>query len=246
MKRIICSMVVLGLCFGGYADEYRVFTDREGRIIKAKVIKFNPRSKKVTVERDDRRRITVPASIFSDADQAYIGEWVSAQVFLSNSKLRVKVEKEKGKTKGDSQTKRAKPPCRYDITIDNRSGSPLEGIRIEYCMYVVTDFSDGRNDELKVVNGAINGIKLGVRGQKSMQTKQVELYRYYDRQIERTYDSYGGYDTTTSYNKTKEEDLEGICVRVYMKTKKGNEFMRDIYEPSSLKGKYQWEPPSGI
>ena len=245
MKWLVCSVWVLGLCFGGYAEgEYRLFTDQEGRIINAKVIQFDPRSEKVTVERDNRRRVTVPVRIFSAADQEYIQEWFSAQAFLSNSKLRVKVEKEKGKTVGKSQTKRSKPPCHYEISLDNRSGSPLEGIRVEYCMYVVTDFSGGKDDVVKVEHGSFDTFSLGNRAQKSMETKTVKLYRYYSEQLDTTYDSYGGFDTSISYNKTKEEGLEGIRVRIYLKTKKGSEFMREICEPDSVEGKYGWNPPA--
>ena len=240
MKGAFCCALVLGLCAFGRAEEYRVFTDKQGRLSEARIIKVDPRTDKVTVERNDHRRVTVPSSTFSAADQEYIKEWFAAQAFLSNSRLRVAVEKKKGKAEGKSPTKRAKPPCHYEVSFDNRSGGSLAGIRVEYCMYVVTDFYDGRDDEVKVEHGAFNAFNLGNRKQKLMETKTVKPYRYYNEQIE-----YGvGYfsiEDDKSYNKTHEESLEGIRVRLYMKTKSGREFMREICEPGSAEGKFGWE-----
>ncbi|MEA2068999.1 MAG: hypothetical protein U9P12_07355 [Verrucomicrobiota bacterium] len=92
---------------------------KDGREILAKIARVDLRAGKVTV--------------FFEADQAYIKEWMAAQAFLSSSKFRVSIEKKKGKT-GDSkyQTKRPKPPCSYDIKLNNRSVDLIDGMHIEY------------------------------------------------------------------------------------------------------------------
>lgn len=118
---MIKSVLVLGLVFTIMADEYRSFTDKEGREIMAKIIKIDSRSDKVTIQRDDRRRVTVPANIFSVPDQTYISEWVAAQAFMSSSKLKVSVDKKRVRPIGmNRRLKKKKNPVisKLSWTID--------------------------------------------------------------------------------------------------------------------------------
>ncbi|VGO11549.1 hypothetical protein PDESU_00094 [Pontiella desulfatans] len=238
----VAVLLVLALALSSFGDgEYRTFTDQDGREIKAKLIKVDTRSGKITVERDDRRKVTVPANIFSEADQAYIKEWLAAQNFLSNSKLRVNVDKRKGTAGETSETKRAKSPCFYEIQLDNKSGAPFEGIWIEYCMYMNTENLAGGADKLTVETGKSKVLRLPVRGKHLETTKEIKLFRYYQAQLETTYYSDGTVDRNTSYNKMSEDNMEGIRVRVYLKTPAGNTFMREICDPSSVEKEYTWK-----
>lgn len=239
-------MLALAACLPAFsAGEYRTFTGKDGREIQAKIIKVDSRSDKVTVERDNRRRITVPATIFSDADQTYIKEWVAAQDFMSSSKLKVSVEKEKGKTGSDkSQTKRPKPPCHYEIVLNNRSGNNFDDIRIEYCTYMNKESLKGGTDELSVGCGQIDQVKF-VQGRFSAKTPFIKLYRYYTAHYEVSYDSSGYPVSDTSYNKVAEDNLEGIRVRISYRAPSGTVFTREICEPDSIANKYGWKNPDG-
>ena len=243
MKWMIAGLV-WGMCWSCFsAEDYRIFTDREGRVIEAKVVRFDPRSGKVTIERNNRRKATVSITIFSEADQAYIKEWISAQDFLSNSKLRISIAKKQGKTPSKkNKTQRAKPPCHYEIRLLPSKGTSFETIRIEYCMYIYKDKSKGE-DTLSIRKDRTDNIRLVAQKQHIEKTKEVKLYRYYSQQSEQISDGYGGYTTGYSYNKTSENDLKGIRVRVYLTTPCGNEFMREICEPASLAKKYEWKNP---
>ena len=82
MMTIIVSYI-WSTSFGG--EEYRDFTDQQGRTIKAKLVSFDSKSGKVTIERDNQREATVPQSIFSNEDQNYINRWVK-NFLLSDKK----------------------------------------------------------------------------------------------------------------------------------------------------------------
>ncbi len=243
MKWMI-AVLVWGMCWSCFsAEDYRIFTDKEDRSVEAKVVKFDPRSGKVTLERRNHRKVTVLASIFSEADQDYIEEWLSVQDFLSNSKLRISIVKKQGKTPSvRDKTKRAKPPCHYEIWLMPSTGTSFETIRIEYCMYVNTDRIKGE-DVLKFEKGSFNKV-LVVAGKRHIEkTKEIKLFRYYSLQRESTPNGRGGSTVSYSHNKIAEDDLKGIRVRVYLRTPCGNEFMREICEPSSLAKKYEWKHP---
>ncbi len=237
-------VLVLGMCWPGYsAEDYRIFTDKENRAVEAKVVHFDSRSGKVTLKSRKHRKSIVSISIFSEEDQAYIKEWLSVQNFLSNSKLRISIVKKQGKTPSvRDKTKRAKPPCHYEIWLMPSTGTSFETMRIEYCMYVNTDRSKGE-DVLKFEKGRFNKV-LVVEGKRhSEKTKEVKLFRYYSLQRESTPNGRGGSTVSYSHNKIAEDDLKGIRVRVYLRTPCGNEFMREICEPSSLAKKYEWKHP---
>ncbi|QBG47001.1 hypothetical protein EGM51_06185 [Verrucomicrobia bacterium S94] len=56
-------------------DQYRVFTDANGRSIEAKIVQLDPSGKKVTLERKNRKTATIPVNMLSEEDQNYILSW---------------------------------------------------------------------------------------------------------------------------------------------------------------------------
>jgi hypothetical protein len=71
-------LFLLALAVIAFADDYRSFTDTQGRTISAKILKVDERAGKVTLEADNKKRATVPISIFSETDQEYINAWSPA------------------------------------------------------------------------------------------------------------------------------------------------------------------------
>lgn len=73
MKRLIIFACFLGLASIGCAvPQYRDFRDNQGRLIRARVLKYDSRMEMVTIERYDKRTAKMPLNKFCDADQAYI------------------------------------------------------------------------------------------------------------------------------------------------------------------------------
>ncbi len=245
MKWMMAGLV-WGMCWSCFsAEDYRIFTDKEDRAVEAKVVHFDARSGKVTLESRKHRKSTVSISIFSEEDQVYIKEWLSVRNFLSSSKLRISVVKKKEKaTDSKSQTRRPKPPCHYEIRLLPSSGTTFDAIQIEYCIYVNKDRSKG-DDTLSVISEQIDNIQLVAQKMRIERTKAVKLFRDYEAKIETNYSIYSGTTTSTSYNKISEDDLKGVCVRVYLTTPSGKILMREICEPSSIAKRYEWKGPSG-
>jgi outer membrane protein assembly factor BamB len=70
---MLLSVFVYASCSAqtsGGPSEYRVFKDRRGRLVEARVVQVD--GDKVTIERRDGRQFTVAISVFSPADQDHI------------------------------------------------------------------------------------------------------------------------------------------------------------------------------
>lgn len=241
MKWMIAGLV-WGMCWSCFsAEDYRLFTDKEGRTVEAKVVKFDSRSGKVTLEKRNHRKVAVQASLFSETDQTYIKEWLSVRDFLSSSKFRISVVKKKGKMPtGSSQVKIAKSPSHYEVSLIPSSGTSFGALQIEYCMYLNKDRNKGE-DTLSIVSVRIDEIQL-VAGKKHIEkTKVVELFKYYSATSFRATSINGGTYIDYTYNKIAEDDLKGIRVRVFLTTSSGKVFMREICEPNSVEKKYEWK-----
>lgn len=225
---------------GTAQEEYRVFTDGEGREIRAKIVRIDIRSRKITLERENQRKATVPLNIFSEPDQVYIREWLKAQDFMSQAKLKVELNRRKQPVEENrSETKRPKPPIYYEINLENRSDTDLTGLTVEYCIYAVTDLAQG-DDELKLITGSEEDLQLKPGARKNITSDQVKLYRRYEEQTEVSYDQYGGRSMSTSYNKISEDDLEGVWVKLTYTTPSGKRFVRNICDPKRLQDKFTW------
>ena len=77
----------------GYS-EMHAFELQDGRTIEAEEIDYDSRSGKVTLKRQDGKRIPVPANVFVEADQAYIREWDAAKAFTSDKFLKISFDRE--------------------------------------------------------------------------------------------------------------------------------------------------------
>lgn len=231
-------LFLLGWGAAVFADDaYRTFTDQQGRETKAKVLKVDPRSGQVTVEREGGAKATVPATLFSATDQAYIKEWLAAQDFMSNTKLRVTVEKNQGKKPDDDSLKRAKTPCSFGIKLENRSPVEFGSLQVAYCMYM----SHSEKHELTKERFRSDPIRLAAGQSHQLESKVMQPYAYYESQQDHYYDSNGNTTYDTSYNKIGEDEIEGIRVRIYLTTASGTLFQREICSPSSVEKKFAWE-----
>ena len=139
------------------ADSYRTFTAQDGRTLKARILQFDATSGKIQIEREDKKKVTVPSSSFSDKDQKYIEKWHVAQTFMSDSKFKLDIEREEVKTVkkehevdigeefgggrrgGDSGVIVVaidkNTQYKYKLFLDNKSDVPLKNIIMEYRIF---------------------------------------------------------------------------------------------------------------
>ncbi len=74
-------------------DAYRTFTAQDGRTLKARILSYDSASDKVEIQREDKKKLTVSSSAFSETDQTYIKKWHVSRIFSSETKLKLEIER---------------------------------------------------------------------------------------------------------------------------------------------------------
>jgi tetratricopeptide (TPR) repeat protein len=76
--QIIIILIFIFGCLPAHASIiYRNWTDKEGRIVEARLIHYQ--NGQATIERADGRKFTFASSVLSEVDQEYIMEWLEEQ-----------------------------------------------------------------------------------------------------------------------------------------------------------------------
>jgi len=150
LRTIFATAMLLMITWSCIADEYRAFTDQQGREIKAKILEVDERYGKITVGRENGLKVTVPANIFSAEDQEYIKEWLAAEEFFMNARFRISVDQDKNKKDDDSSE------VTYAIKLDNRTNLSIPAVKVEYCTCIKVSGFHGRNDEERMETGSLD------------------------------------------------------------------------------------------
>ncbi len=219
------------------AKEFRIFTDKEGRMIQAKIVKCDPRSGKVTLLRDNGTKATVPAAIFKDSDVSYIKEWMSASQFQLNSKFRIKTDLDKDKV--DDKT----TAITYTVQLENKTNMLIEGLRVEYAIFVRVAGFNGEKDSEKIYTGALDFDSIYHGQKKELTTAKEELKETYKAYTYQDTESDGYYSytvTRTGQKKMTEDKISGIWLKVYGPKAGGEQIVRDFTDSRGLDEKYTW------
>jgi hypothetical protein len=224
---------------GLYADvkltaQSRIFTAADGRVIEATIIKCDPANNRVFIQREGGRKIWVQIDIFSEADQAYIKEWIDGDVFMANAKLRVSVKKRKGPSSDSGST------IHYDVELDNRSEVSFENVSIDYRLYITERGYNGREDNDRCVAGRLNvgAIKEGGKGTFST-IPEMLLKDFKTVTIITSYDD-GSTSHDTEVVKLREDRVEGIWLRINGPAIGETPLVRTITLPDDLEKKVSW------
>jgi hypothetical protein len=238
------SIIVGVLCMvlsAGAETQYRDFMSAEGQVIRGRVMKYDAKKRAVTIQRDNKKMATVPLSILSKDDQAYILEWEFNKIFLSESSLKIEVKREKRKDKEESygsfiHTKKVEH-AGYKLSIQNKSTSKLKNLEVQYCIfYEQQKNSNGKLlDEQGVKYGSIDIPILAPKSTKEISTETVTIYK---EEMDSDY-TYSSGAANTSKGK-----VHGIWVRVIMKLTSGETLARSYCLPDSLNNKRVWKKSS--
>ncbi|MEE9367730.1 MAG: hypothetical protein V3V05_02585 [Pontiella sp.] len=158
MNRLVGLIVLLAI--STHAENgYRTFTTPDGRTLKAKIIMFDSATDKVQIEREDKKKVTVPSNSFSEKDQAYIKKWQVAQTFMSASKFKLDIKRKEVKSSkkpievdlgeegggggrrggGDTGVQVVaidkNTQYKYSLLMENKSDTPLKNIILEYRIF---------------------------------------------------------------------------------------------------------------
>ncbi len=220
------------------AADTREFRLPDGRAIVAEVVGFDRRFGKVELKLENGHRKKVVPSIFTEADQAYIKEWVSLGGFRNPGMFKVDCEKrllKKWKEENSAVTLKHRRYA-YGITFENRGKNPLESLKVDYRIFYEQEANNRTTKKVDLLEktqfGKLSIDVLPSKGKKEFLSKSVELERFEFN----TGDYYvpGGDPESTSGR------IRGIWVRVQVGGKAGYVATRDFFEPPSLEGKYAW------
>jgi len=245
MKQILWAGLFAGIftsalmAYSGQGQEtFRIFTATDGRVIEAKIVSWNPTSRKLQIERNTGRKVWVKPDIFSEEDLTYIKTWISANQFQSNAKFRIKADKVNGKSTDSGRD------IHYDLSFDNRTGMPLENVKVDYRLYIDESGHNGRKDTERCVGGQINAEDIPEGKRIKVSTTEERLNKIYKQvaYTESETDIYGYTRTWTAYEnkKVQEDRVQGIWLRISGPSIDGKPVVREFCDPSDLNKKFSW------
>jgi hypothetical protein len=226
MKYIILLFVLLLTAIAN-SEEFHSFTNEQGRIVKARLLKYDGGSGRIQLELSSGKKMWVSPKFFSPEDQAYIQGWVRAEPFRNTASLRILVTKQEEPWKttgkvGFSGDLRKEKRISYTLNVKNNSRIDLKKLRMEYLLFRAKKDHGYSYVESKFYKKNIGDILANEK-------KEISAVK------NRSYKS-PGTDT--------EDEIIGVCIRIYMPVSEGNEVMREIRYPNSLSAKkYPWKLP---
>ncbi len=237
-------LILFGILFvlnAGAATQYRDFMDSQGRSIRGRVLRYDAKKRAVTMERDNKKVVTVPLSIFSDKDQEYVLAWEFNKVFLSESSFKITAKRKEVKDKDESYDSfvhaKKVENMGYELILENRSTSKLQNLELEYCIYYEQERSN-RGKQLCEQGVRCESVEVPYLSPKSKKELMTETVRVYKTELDADY-----YYTSGSQNVQKGK-VHGIWVRAHMKLDSGETITRDYCLPDSLNNKKAWASSS--
>ncbi len=263
MKKLVTLFVLIAAAVQAQ-DGYRTFTAGDGRTLEAKLISYDSNSGKTTIERKDRKRITVAATAFSEKDQRHIAKWAAGQIFLSESKLKLDLERDEVKStktdltinledysnmRGGSGTRNVgtdkKTQYRFLLSLSNTGGLPLERISMDYRIYYSQEKAVKDKEKSEAQADDRPDIYEAVEQQK------VREERGTIKLIEPRATKEVATKSVTVLNRTVsgrgiesrinlEGELHGVWIRLTMKGPDNEKLVREIAYPPSIPKKFPW------
>ncbi len=247
-------LVIVSLCFFSASvvqAELHEFRTPDGKSVQAEIVDFNAKLGKVTLKRQGGKRVRVNPSVFIEVDQKYIKEWASLAGFRSESLFKISCEDklvEKwtepvmqsinygGEMVKETVAEKKYKRLLFDVNLENKNGVPLENLQFEYRIFYEQEEQPQPGKivvKKKVESGVLKTVQLASKGKKTLTTKSVVLCNT----------EYSGdipWDGGISGEKASGE-LKGIWLRIFCTTESGQMVTRNVYQPSSLEGKYSWK-----
>ncbi len=214
------------------------FTTADGRTLEATVKAYNCANKKIQIVREDGKKIWIHPSVFSQPGQDYIQRWIAADQFMSPAKFRIKGKKIKNKIS------KGKTEIVYEIILENKTGFPLSGLRIEYRAFILKKVlnKDGKDqeDSSRVDGGQLRIAEMPDGKKVSGKLKPIELSSSFKSVTEGNFQT--GYDNYKL--KTSEEELKGFWIKIYGPEIDGIPTIREWCNPSNTMKNFAWQEKS--
>lgn len=186
--------------------EPRTFTDAQGRTITAELLEAGEDS--IRIRRDDGSLFNIPINTLSQSDQDYITDWIDAQITAAAERMRINVSKFKdtlSKSDGIAYKTRTEA-AGYLISLFNESMVILDGLNIEYRIFMIRERTYTTSDPRKSRSGSIPVARIDRKSKVDVKTSTLTLQR---ERLKSDWSYYGSNKRGTA------DQLDGIWVRVY-------------------------------
>jgi hypothetical protein len=240
-------MICTQLCLSALSDDmYRDFTDTQGRKIQAKLVSFDSKSGKVTIERNNHRKVTVSPTIFDDSDQAYIQQWVKGFLLSNKTNFSIKIDEEESKlSEFEKVVKNGSMRGDYTrfsttqltVNIKNKTDYDFGLTRLEYCLFIERKGYGKYEDQRYCETGSLTSSELNAQKNCLFKTDEIRINEHYTGE--------GDENTTTGiidYYKKKSfiEKVIGVTFRLYIDSDDATDQFLEFSHPSSFKTNYHW------
>jgi hypothetical protein len=239
-KSLIIAVSLLFVCVvqGAGDDAYRTFTSTDGRSMRARIMEYNRASNELRIEQPEGRKIWLSPGVFDQCDHAYIREWIEADRILSSRSLRISLEKKTITTSFD------KTLIYHEIELINRSGAPLDGVKIEYRYFITVSKDQGEMENPKrLVSGRLRVKQLENGRSQMLKTSRAPEYEVFGPKTYATLvDKYGAaYKQEIAGKRIGCCEVEGVWIRLYGPLVDGQPTYRDMCDPEDLPASVEWD-----
>ena len=267
------------------ASKYRRFHTTDHRELRAQLIEFYKDASQVELELLDGSRQMLDLSSFVESDQAIILDWHSVYSLLTRKRLRASVKKIKHDEvnySGELSDWASMFPAleyrqgwkttdfgstynnvSYEVLVENRSGEPLQNVKIEYCIYHQTSVTEkryttnyrerdtdarGKFTEQyppRLLPHATTGsFTIPILHDRRKQANHTSALKIVKSATEcRSFHNPTGYNGTRRVRKLRGK-LLGIRCRLSIPTASGNLAMIEFADPKTLLETTEWVAPN--
>lgn len=222
---LLLLTAVLGLA--PLRAELQTLTDNQGRSIQADVLSVD--NDKVKIKRaDSGQTFELPLSSLSDDTQKSLRKWAvkaaseipagAIVLELSRGVFDSSKQEEVGMTITEEK-------WGYSVTVSNRAGKPVSGLRFEYVLFVKPDNEPGKDSKaspLKRSKASATCEPLAIGAKTTFRTDSIKIYKQKLKP---------GYIWGKTGNAEAIRDtLHGIWIKAYV----GDQLVAEICNPESL------------
>ena len=212
--------------------ETRTLTDKQGRSIKAVVVSVD--GDKVTIKREDGQTFSLSLATLSDDDRQFLKEWAQKQAALIPAGG-VEVQISRGKFDTKSKDRDAivvsEEQWGYSVTLLNRTSKVLNGIHVDYILFVRPDMEPGKSSTIVPLKQKPGSKKLDTVDAFKSTIFRTDSIVVFKQQLK------SGYIwAKTGNNAAIEDTLYGVWLRVYV----GDQLVNEVCSPASISKSEQW------
>jgi hypothetical protein len=249
MRKFVLALILLCAAFSTIASDFRLFTSTDGKTIQGKVIRIEPKDKKVTIQRDNGVMVTVPMAIFCAEDQEHFKEWIKFEGIQSESKFKISCSRRVVKkwteemlgtinyTSGATEKnqvvgKKKFNEIGFDIAIRNNNNYDIKNVTVKYCIFYEQDSGGGSKAGVRFGSEKLELIPS--RTEHVISSKTVQVCKL---------------ETNAEFLNSRVEkgDVDGIWVKICVEDKNGNLItLRETSTPDSLLKSKTWSDTSKL